>query len=69
MKNLKKALLVSLVMGSLCTGLTACDDASSTLDSTAEITTSEETTSEETTSVAVVSRIVVTTPDDDPVVG
>ena len=71
MKNLKKALLVSLVVGSFCTGLTSCDDATSTSDSTAEITVSEATTaSEETTSVvAAVSRIIVTTPDDDPVVG
>lgn len=67
MKSLKKALLVSLVVGSLCTGLTGCDETSA-IDSLEE-TTSEEVTSEETTSVASVSRIVVTTPDDDPVVG
>ncbi|MDD4532672.1 MAG: hypothetical protein PHW22_04500 [Bacilli bacterium] len=67
-KNLKKALLVSLVVGSMCTSLASCDSTSSET-TTGETTTSEGTTSEETSSVTAVSRIVVTTPDGDPVVG
>ncbi|MFA6796289.1 MAG: hypothetical protein WCR63_01745, partial [Bacilli bacterium] len=78
MKNLKKAFFISLVVGSMCTGLAGCDDTSASASDTSEdiqsvdvssVDQDSESTESETSSIAVVSRIIVTTPDEDPVVG
>jgi len=78
MKNLKKAFFISLVVGSMCTGLAGCDDTSASASDTSEdiqsvdvssVDQDSESTESETSSTAVVSRIIVTTPDEDPVVG